>query len=225
MKELLNIILYGPTGFVGSGVLTECLKHPQVNKVTAITRDKIPVQHEKLTEIILKDFEDYSQIKDKLSGHNAVFYCLGISSSQVRNHDKYYKITYDFTMAAAKAITEVNDDVTICFLSGAGTDETEKSRLHWARVKGKAENDLSNFNFKSVYNFRPAMIFPSHNEKSNYAGVKLLFPLYPLLNKIAKRYVTTTEEMGLAMINCALVGYEKNILENMDVRKASGLLK
>ena len=204
-------------------MLTECLKHPQVDKVTAVTRHKLDVQHEKLTEVILDDFEDYSQIKGKLANHNAVFYCLGISSSQVRNHDKYYKITYDYTMAAARAITEVNKDVTICFLSGAGTDGTEKSFLHWARVKGKAENDLSNFNFKTVYNFRPAMIFPSHGEKTNYPMVKLLFPFYPLLNKIAKGYVTTTEEMGLAMINCALVGYEKNVLENKDVRKVSGI--
>lgn len=223
MNEQLNIILYGPTGFVGSGVLAECLEHPQVDKVTAITRHKLDVQHEKLTEVILDDFEDYSQVQDKLTGHNAVFFCLGISSTQVRDKDKYYKITYDYTMAAAKAITEVNQNVTICFLSGAGTDGTEKSRLHWARVKGKAENDLSNYNFKAVYNFRPAMIFPSHNEKSNYPGVKLLFPLYPLLNKIMPRYVTTTEEMGLAMINCALVGYKKNILENKDVRKAAGI--
>ncbi len=223
MPNPLIIILYGPTGYVGSGVLTECLKHPQVDKVTAVTRHKLDVQHEKLTEVILDDFEDYSQIKGKLANHNAVFYCLGISSSQVRNHDKYYKITYDYTMAAARAITEVNKDVTICFLSGAGTDGTEKSFLHWARVKGKAENDLSNFNFKTVYNFRPAMIFPSHGEKTNYPMVKLLFPFYPLLNKIAKGYVTTTEEMGLAMINCALVGYEKNVLENKDVRKVSGI--
>lgn len=223
MSKQLNVILYGPTGFVGSGVLQECLKNQQVNKVTAVTRHKLDIQHEKLNEVILDDFEDYSKIKNKLAEHNAVFFCLGISSSQVRDHDKYYKITYDYTIAAAEAITKVNQDVTICYISGAGTDGTENSRLHWARTKGKVENDLSNYNFKSVYNFRPAMIFPSHNEKSSYPGVKLIFPLYPLLNKIAKRYVTTTEEVGLAMINCALVGYEKTILENMDIRKASGL--
>jgi len=224
MNNQLNIILYGPTGFVGSGVLAECLKHPQIDKVTAITRDKIPVQHEKLTEIILKDFEDYSQIKDQLSGHDAVFFCLGVSAAQVRDKDKYYKITYDFTMAAAKAISEMNQDVTFCYISGAGT-ETEKKRMNWAKVKSKVEDDLSNFNFKSVYNFRPALIFPSHGEKSNYPGIKLLFPFYPLLNKILPKYITTTEEMGLAMINCALTGYEKNILENKDVRKASGIYK
>ncbi len=223
MPNPINAILYGPTGFVGSGVLAECLKHPQVNKVTAITRHKLDVQHEKLTEVILDDFEDYSQIKDKLAGHNTIFYCLGISSSQVRNHDKYYKITYDYTMAAARAISEINNDVTFCFLSGAGTDGTEKSFLHWARVKGKAENDLSNFGFKAVYNFRPAMIFPSHGEKTNYPMVKILFPFYPLLNKIAPRHVTTTKEFGRAMINTALHGYEKDILENEDIRKISGI--
>lgn len=224
MTNQLNIIIYGPTGFIGSGVLYECLKHPQINKVTAVTRHKLNIQHEKLNEIILEDFEDYSQVKDKLTGHNACFYCLGISSTQVPQKDKYYKITYDYTMAAAKAISEVNQNVTFCFLSGAGTDETEKSRMMWARVKGKAEKNLSNFNFKKVYSFRPALIFPSHGQKPSIFITKLATPLLPLLNKITPDYITTTEEFGLAMINTVLNGYEKDTLENDDIRKISGIL-
>jgi len=223
MLHQLNIILYGPTGFIGSGVLKECLKHPAVNKITAVTRDKINIQHEKLTEIVLTDFEDYSQIKDKLAGHNACFYCLGISQTQVPQKDKYYKITYDYTMAAAKAISEVNQDLTFCFLSGAGTDSTEKSRMIWARVKGKAENDLDNFNFKKVYHFRPGLIFPSHGQKPSLAMTKIFFPFYSFINKITPKYITTTEEFGLAMINTALNGYEKTILENEDIRQVSGI--
>lgn len=194
-----------------------------MSKVTAVTRHPLNIQHEKLTEIILKDFEDYSQIGDQLAGHNACFYCLGISQLQVPEKDKYYKITYDFTMAAAKAIAAVNNDLTFCFLSGAGTDETGKSQLMWARIKGKAENDLDNFNFKKIYRFRPGLIFPSHGEKASLTITKMLFPLYPLLNKVAGKYVTTTQEFGLAMINTTLNGYEKTILENSDIRKASGI--
>lgn len=223
MQNKLNVILYGSTGFIGSGVLYECLKHPQIEKITVINRKPLEVKNEKIKEIILSDFLDYSQIKDKLTGHNACFYCLGVSQTKVPLKNKYIKITYDYAMAAAKAISEVNQNLTFCFLSGAGTDPSEKSKMMWSRVKGKTEKDLDNLHFKKVYKFRPGMVFPSHGQKPSIWITKMAAPLLPLLNKITPDFVTTTEEFGLAMINVAINGYEKSILENEDIRKASGL--
>lgn len=223
MNDKLNVILYGSKGFIGSGVLYECLKHPQISKVTVINRKPLEIKDEKIQEIILPDFLDYSQIKNKLAGHDACFYCLGVSQTKVPLKRKYTKITYDYTMAAAKAISEVNDNLTFCFLSGAGTDPSEKSKMMWARIKGKAEKDLSNYNFKKVYKFRPGMVFPSHGQKPSIWITKMATPLLPLLNKITPEFVSTTEEFGLAMINVSINGYEKEVLENEDIRKASGL--
>lgn len=219
----LNVILFGATGMVGSGVLLECLKHPAVKSITSISRRSAGRVDGKFKEIIHTDFLDYSSIKDSLKGHNVCFYCLGISQTQVKTKEEYHTITYEYTMAAARAISEVNDAMTFCFLSGAGTDSSMKSRFSWARVKGKAENDLSKFNFKSLYHFRPAFIYPKGGIKYSLFLAKLISPLFPLFNRFFPTLVTTTEEFGLAMINAALYGSEKQILENIDIRRMSGI--
>jgi len=217
--EKIKAVLFGATGIAGSGVLNECLKHPNVEKITIITRTEIGIKHEKLTEIIHANYLDYSKIKQQLTGHNTCFYCLGISQSQEKDEHKYRVITLDYTLVAAKVLTEVNPDITFCFLSGMGTDPTLKSRQMWARVKGQAEKSLEEFPFKKLYIFRPGYIHPVGGKKHRLFLIRIMSPLYPILNKLFPGYVTTTEEFGLAMLNAVLTESEKMVFENKDIRE------
>jgi uncharacterized protein YbjT (DUF2867 family) len=214
----IKAILYGATGQIGQGVLIECLAHPNVKSLLVIGRSSCGVEDKKITEIIHEDLLDYSAIEDSLQGYNACFYCLGVSSVGMSN-EEYYKITYDYTVKAAEALTKHNKDMTFCFISGAGTDEKEKSRMMWARVKGKAENVLKDYPFKNLYLMRPGYIQPVKGVTTRLKFYRYLGPLYPVLRIIFPKNITNTEEVGKAMIHAVLYGYEKQILVNSDIIK------
>lgn len=211
----INAIIFGATGMIGQGVLIECLESNDVETVLAVGRRSCDTTHPKFQEIIHTDFLDYSVIEDKLKGYNACFFCLGVSSTGMSEAD-YHLITHDYAVKAAEVLSRRNPEMTFCFISGAGTDETLNSRLMWARVKGKAENSLKKFPFKNLYLMRPALIQPLKGVKSSYTIYKFLGPFFPLLKKMPK-YVTTTEQVGQAMINSVLFGAEKQTLENIDL--------
>ena len=217
-NKTIQAVIFGATGLAGSSVLDECLKHPKVTKVTVVSRKSTGIKHDKLKEIIHQDFLVFSSIESSLSGHNACFYCLGVSQTKVSDENKYYEMTYDFTMAAATTLTKVNEDLTFCFLSGAGTDPTMKSRFMWARIKGKAERDLESFPLKSLYVFRPGLIQPISGKRHSLTITKIVSPFYPVLYKLFPSFMTNTEEFGLAMINAALFGSTKKIFKNRDIR-------
>jgi hypothetical protein len=166
----VRAIITGSTGMVGEGVLHECLLSPDVEAVLVVNRNPCGVVHPKLKEIILKDFFNFSAIETELAGYNACFFCLGISSMGV-SADDYYKMTYTLTMGVARILSKGNPDMTFCYVSGSGTDSSEKGRLAWARVKGKTENDLMKLPFKQVYAFRPGYIHPT-------PGLKRTHPYY-----------------------------------------------
>jgi len=214
----LRAVIYGATGLAGSGVLQECIKHPMIGHVTAITRRSINIEHDKLTEIKIDNFLDYSNILSRIKGHDVCFYCLGVSQIKVPDAKMYREITYDYTMAAAEALIKANTSLTFCFLSGMGTDQSGKSRYMWARVKGETEKDLGKLPIKKLYNFRPGYIHPVGGIKHSLKMGRIIGPLFPILNKLFPNGVTTTEEFGLAMINSAIYGFEKSILENKDIR-------
>lgn len=214
----IKAILFGTTGQIGQGVLVECLAHPDVTSVLVIGRSSCGVEDEKITEIIHGDLLDYSAIQDKLAGYNACFYCLGVSSVGM-SKEEYHKITYDYTLKAAEVLTRLNKEMTFCFISGAGTDDKEKSRMMWARVKGKAENVLKTYPFKNLYLMRPAYIQPVKGVKSRLKMYRFTGPLYPLLRLLFPKSVTNTEEVGRALIHAVLYGYEKQTLENSDIIK------
>ena len=144
---------------VGEGVLHMCLQDPSIEKVLVINRRSVEVEHPKLKEIIHTNFYDISPIEDKLSGYDACFFCLGISSLAV-NAEEYYKITYTLTMHVAETMVKHNPEMTFIYVSGQGTDSSEKGRSRWARVKGKTENDLMKLPFKQVYAYRPGFMKP-----------------------------------------------------------------
>jgi len=216
----INAIVTGTTGMVGEGVLHECLLHPDVESVLVINRKPCGVKHEKLKEIIHKDFFDLSSIEDKLTGYNACYFCAGISSIG-KKEDEYKHITYDLTMQVAKTLVKLNPDMTFCYVSGVGTDSTEKGRSMWARVKGKTENDLLKLPFKAAYMFRPGYIQPTKGLKNTFLVYKLGAPFYSVWKLLFPKYVCTLKELGLAMINSALYGSDKKILECKDIVQLS----
>jgi nucleoside-diphosphate-sugar epimerase len=212
----INAIITGSTGMVGEGVLHECLLHSDVESVLVINRKLCGVKHEKLKEIIHKDFLNISAIPNKLSGYNACYFCAGISSVG-KKEDEYKRITYDLTMNFANTLVKLNPDMTFCYVSGVGTDSTEKGRSMWARVKGKTENDLMKPPFKAAYMFRPGYIQPTKGLKNTYKMYKVLAPFYPLIKLLLSKYVTTLKGIGLAMINVTLYGSETKVLECKDI--------
>ncbi len=175
----IKAIITGATGMVGEGVLHECLKHADVESVLVINRKPCGVEHPKLKEIIHKDLFDLSSIEDQLSGYNACYFCAGVSSVG-KKENEYKRITYDLTISFANTLVKLNPDMTFCYISGVGTDSTEKGKSMWARVKGKTENDLLELPFKGVYMFRPGYIQPTKGLRNTYKIYKVVAPFYPL---------------------------------------------
>jgi uncharacterized protein YbjT (DUF2867 family) len=220
----MKVILFGATGMVGQGVLRECLLSPDVHLVQTIGRNAVGRGHQKLHEIVRKDLYDYSDIETDLTGFDACFFCLGISSAGMKEED-YERVTYGITLASAKTLVQINPSMTFIYISGMGTDSTEQGRIMWARVKGKTENALLRLPFKAVYLFRPAGIQPLHGIKSKTKLYRMIYalsaPLFPLLNAVFPHYLTTTEKIGRAMINVTLRGYPKKVLETRDINNAA----
>lgn len=212
----IKAIITGASGMVGEGVLHECLLHPDVEEVLVIGRRSAGVIHPKLKEILHSDFYDLSAVKDQLTGYNVCFFCLGVSSVGMKEKE-YHKLTYDLTMHMATILANQNPGMTFCYVSGAGTDSTEHGKLMWARVKGQTENDLMRLPFKAAYMFRPGFMKPTKGLKNTLKGYMFFAWLYPLLRPLFPNYVSTLQELGLAMINVAIRGYDKPILEVRDI--------
>lgn len=220
----INVIITGTTGMVGKGVLLECLDHSLVDSVLTVNRKPIGLSHPKLKEIIHSDFYDLTSIKEQLSGYNACFFCLGVSAVGM-NELQYEKITFDLTVNFAQTVLEMNPEMIFNYVSGAGTDSSEKGNSMWARVKGKTENTLLKMNFRDVYLFRPGMILPERGIQSSTGWYNFIYvvlrPFFPLFRR--SENVTTSIKIGRAMINTVLHGSEKKYLENKDINGLSGL--
>src|ERR1700730_1018936 len=216
----MKVILFGATGMVGQGVLRDCLLDAGVESVLASGRSPTGRQDAKLREIVHDNFIDYSAIEPQLAGCDACFFCLGVSSVGM-NEARYRQLTYDITLAAAKTLARLNPGMVFIYVTGGGTDSSERGSLMWARVKGKTENDLLKLPFRAAYMFRPAGIQPLHGIRSKTAWVQAIYvvaaPLLSLLNRVAPKYMTTTEQVGRAMIKVARDGYWKPVLESEDI--------
>lgn len=214
----IKTIITGSTGMVGEGVLYICLNNENVEKVLVINRKPCGVIHPKLKEIIHNDFFNLTEIENQLAEYNACYFCAGVSSIG-KSEDEYKKITYDLTLNFAKTLEKLNSEMLFTYVSGTGTDSTEKGKLMWARVKGKTENDLLKLGFKDAYMYRPGYIQPIKGLKNSYKIYKLTSPFFPILKKLFSKHVITLEELGNSMINVTQNGYEKKVLENLDIRK------
>jgi uncharacterized protein YbjT (DUF2867 family) len=220
----MKVILFGATGMVGQGALRECLLDPDVESVLAVGRSATGQQHPKLRELVHKDFTDFSAVEDQLAGYDACFFCLGVSSAGMSEQD-YRRVTYDFTMAAARALAKRNPGMTFVYVSGMGTDSTARGRSMWARVKGETENALLAMPFRAAYMFRPGYIQPMHGITSRTGlyrvGIAVMAPLYPLWKALFPKYVTTTEQVGRAMLEAGKHGAPKRVLDSVDLVRLS----
>lgn len=216
----MKVILFGATGMVGQGALRECLLDPDVEAVLVVGRSPTGQRDAKLREITHTDFFDLSAIAPDLTGYDACLFCLGVSSRGMSEPD-YRRITYDITLAVANTLVRLNPAMTFVYVTGQSTDSSEQGSVMWARVKGKTENDLLKLPFKAAYMFRPGGIQPLHGVRSKTAWVQAIYtvtaPLWALLVRIAPKYVTTSENVGRAMIRVVCNGYPKLILETLDI--------
>jgi uncharacterized protein YbjT (DUF2867 family) len=218
----MRVILFGATGMVGAGVLRECLDDGRVESVFVVGRNPTGLFHPKLHEALHQDFFDYRPIQAELAGFDACFFCLGVTSVG-KKEDEYRRLTYDLTMAAASSVAAVNGSLVFCYVSGTGTDSTERGRVMWARVKGRTEYELLRLPFKAAYMFRPGYIQPLKGVRSKTAWYQAIYnglgALYPMLRRLLPRFVTTTENIGRAMIQVAASGSSKRILESDDINR------
>jgi len=215
----MRVIILGATGMVGKGVLLECLEDKDIESLLIINRQTLGLTNPKVKEIIHNDFFNFIPIKEHIKGYNACFFCMGVTSAGL-NEDQYFKLTYELTLGFAKLMSEVNPNSTFCYVSGAGTDSTEKGGSMWARVKGKTENAIMALPFKATFMFRPGYIQPMKGVKSKTgwynAFYMVLKPIYFLLKPL-KGSVTNSVTLGKAMINSAKFGYENKIIESKDI--------
>jgi uncharacterized protein YbjT (DUF2867 family) len=221
----VNVILFGATGMIGQGVLRECLLDPDVTRVLSVARSSTGQHDDKLRELLHEDFTNFSAVERELTGYDACFFCLGVSSAGMTEAD-YARVTYDFTLAAARLLAKANPEMTFIYVSGAGTDSSEKGRSMWARVKGRTENALLALPFKAKFMFRLGFIQPMHGIVSRTRLYRVLYaaiaPLVPLLKAAFPSAITTTERVGRAMLALAKRGGGKTLLENADVNALAG---
>jgi len=218
----VKALLFGATGMVGQGVLRECLLDANVEKVVTVVRRPTGLTDQKLNELVQADLATLGSLEPRLAGFDACFFCAGVSSLGM-SEEEYTRVTYDLTLGVARTLLRTSPDLTFLYVSGAGTDSTEKGRMMWARVKGRTENALLSLPFRAAYMFRPGAIMPLHGIRSStrwynaaYAAIR---PIYPLLRRVAPTMITTTEQLGRAMLAVARKGYSAHVLEMADINR------
>jgi uncharacterized protein YbjT (DUF2867 family) len=216
----MNVVIFGATGMVGQGVLRECLLDPQVHRVVTVGRSATGQQHPKLKEIVQADLFNLASIEQELSGLDACFFCLGVSSFRM-SEAEYARVTYDLTLAVAQTLARLNPRMTFAYVSGAGTDSTERGGSMWARVKGRTENALLRMPFRAAYMYRPGAIVPMDGIRSKTALYQFIYslgrPLWPALQRAFPNSITTTSQLGRAMIAVAKQGGPSRVLETRDI--------
>ncbi|MFD8418673.1 epimerase [Streptomyces sp. NPDC059466] len=218
----MRVAIFGASGMVGQGVLHACLQDAEVEEVVLVVRSPLEVEHPKIREVVHPDFSDFGAVQGELVGLDACFFCLGVSSAG-RDEGEYTRITYDCTLAAARAVSVDNPSLTFTYVSGEGTDSTESGRSMWARVKGRTENALLAMPFHT-YLFRPGYIQPRNGAVSKTPVYRLTYRLtswlYPVLRRLAPKHVTTTEHLGRAMIAVvALQGSGPSVLHSPEINR------
>jgi uncharacterized protein YbjT (DUF2867 family) len=218
----MKVLIFGATGMVGQGVLRECLLAPDVERVVTLGRNPTGQSDPKLSEIVHSTLTDYTALEPELIGFDACFFCLGVASAGMSEAD-YRAVTYDVTIAAAETLVRLNPGMVFVYVSGTGTDSSETGRWMWARVKGATENALLRLPFKAAYMFRPGMIRPLHGIVSKTALYRAIYtvldPVFPALQRFMPGVLTTTEQVGKAMLALARGASSKPILENADINR------
>ena len=211
-------IITGATGMVGGIVLKACLNNAAISEVTSISRRSVGFEHPKLKEVIHADFENFAGLEEHFQNQDVAYFCIGVYTGAVKD-DLFKKISVDYTLAFSKFLKQHSPKINFCFLSGAGADQSEKSRVSFAKYKGMAENSLQKIDFDALYIFRPAYIYPVKKRKEPNAMYRFSRMLYPLLKNIYSKGVITSEELGNAIFKVGISGAEKSVLENQDIKQ------
>ena len=216
----MNVLILGATGMVGQGVMRECLLDGGVARVVTLGRRATGAANSKVRELVHADLFHLAPIERELAGLDACFYCLGATAAG-KSEAEYARINHDMTLAVAETLARVDPDMTFIYVSGMGTDSTERGRTMWARVKGRTENALLRLPFRAAYMLRPGIILPMHGIKSRTTLYRLFYllmtPLYPALRALFPRAITTTEQLGQVMLRLARSGYSRPVLESADI--------
>jgi len=216
----MNVLILGATGMVGQGVMRECLLDGGVARVVTLGRRATGAANSKVRELVHADLFHLAPIEQELAGLDACFYCLGATAAG-KSEAEYARINHDMTLAVAETLARVDPDMTFIYVSGMGTDSTERGRTMWARVKGRTENALLRLPFRAAYMLRPGIILPMHGIKSRTTLYRVFYslmtPLYPALRALFPRAITTTEQLGQVMLRLARSGYSKSVLESADI--------
>lgn len=216
----LSVIITGASGMVGEGVTMQCIHDRRVDRILIVGRRSAGIRDPKVTEIILQDMFNPPAISEDLQGYDACFFCLGVSSIGMKEQE-FSHVAFDLTMGFARLLKKHNPETTFCYVSGSGTDSSEKGRVMWARVKGRTENALL-ATFRNAYMFRPGYMQPGKDARHTLSIYKYLSWMYPALRFLFPRYVCTLGELGKAMIACALKGFNKRVIEVRDIAKLAG---
>lgn len=219
---IVNVLIYGATGMVGQGVLLECERDPGVQRIITVGRRPSGRTHPKVREIVQSDLTDFTTLGPELAAIDACFFPLG-TSALGKTEEEYSRVTYDLTLSIAQQLVRANPAMVFIYVSGTGTDSTERGRIMWARVKGRTENALLRCGFRGAYMFRPGVIMPLDGIRSATGWYNALYavtrPLLPLLHRISPTMITTTQQVGRAMISVARNGYASPILEMSDITR------
>ncbi|MCA8937949.1 MAG: hypothetical protein KDB68_17325 [Planctomycetes bacterium] len=218
-----SIIIVGASGMIGGLSLQGCLAAEEVSAATVLVRRSLGVSHPKLREVVHTDYADYSALVDTLAGQDAALFCLGAYTGSVRD-DEFRKITVDYAVNFAKALHDASPQAAFCFLSGAGADQTERSRMSFARYKGAAEKALLGVGFPRVHIFRPAYIYPVEKRIEPNFSYRLMRVLWPLVRAVYPNAGVASDALAKAMVQAALHGtpeYNDPVIENRDIRAMS----
>lgn len=221
----MNVLLFGATGMIGQAVLAECLLDPGVARVVTVGRRPTGQSNSKLTELVRPDLTTLAPLENQLTGFDACFFCLGVSALGM-TEQQYTRVNYDLTISVARTLLRTSPNVTFIYVSGSGTDSSEKGRTMWARVKGRTENTLLSLPFRAAYMFRPGLVIPLHGIRSSTRWYNVAYaitkPIYPVLRRLAPTMVTTTEELSRAMLAVGRNGYPTHVLEMADINRIAG---
>ncbi|MDO3695704.1 NAD-dependent epimerase/dehydratase family protein [Wenyingzhuangia sp. chi5] len=213
-----NVIITGSTGMVGKAVLYECIENSDIEKILLINRHSLAINNNKIHEVILKDFSNIASIKNEMHGYDACFHCMGISSIGI-DEEAFSKVTYEYTKKLTDVLYQANPNMVVNYVSGKGTDSTEKGNVMWARVKGRTENYILNKGFKDAYMIRLGAILPEKGITSKTFWYNIIYvllrPFFPIMKK--SKNILTTTSFGKAMINTLFFPQENKHLENKDM--------
>jgi Predicted nucleoside-diphosphate-sugar epimerases len=215
-NKTLKIIITGASGMVGEGVLTECLKDNRIDAVLSLSRKPLGITHPKLKELVLPDLHDLTDAENHLSGYDTCLYCLG-TTSVGKSEEQYAGVTYELTMSVATVLSRLNSDMIFCYISALGADNTEKSKVMWARVKGKTENALSKLQFGNFYAFRPQLLTPNKDATHTHRFYKYISWFFPLGRLLFPDGFCTLQELAKSMINVGISGFPKTVITPRDM--------